>query len=387
MKQLKIPFLIVLSLSILVLASCVPGGTQPAQGWSGVTFDEGLLYVGSMDSKVVAINPSTRNPEWSYVIPGPSRAMSCGQTSAPSAMYGTATVDNDMVYIGLYDGEVLALNATARSQGLPFPQKRDREWSYPETNESIGGIVGGLVINENAIYVTSSDGKVYSLDKGLGDLNWQSDVLGEKLWTTPLVRENAIYVSTFDGHIYSLATEDGSLLPWAFKVDVGFCSSLAIYEDILFVGAFDNNLYAIEIGGSKPLWTFSGGKWFWATPMVKDGVVYAGCLDSNVYAIDARTGQELWRFHAGSPIVSSPVLNGDLLVVASESGSIYVFDTNAGQSDGALSPVKTVSINALVRGSICVQGNMVYVRAQDNWLYALDIDKGWVSWKLPLTTK
>jgi outer membrane protein assembly factor BamB len=49
--------------------------------------------------------------------------------------------------------------------------------------------------------------------------------------------------------------------------------------------------------------------------------------------------------------------------------------------------VKTMSIDALVRGSLCVQEGVVYVRAQDNCLYALDIEKGWISWQLPLTIK
>ena len=386
MKQVKILFVIFLSLFSLALASCVPGGTQPAQGWSGATFNNDILYLGSADGKVMAVNSATRSLEWSYAIVTPSSGgMSCGRTSAPAAIYGTPVVDGDLVYIGAYAGKVLALSTSARSQGLSFPQRRSGEWLYPaKSGEAIGGIVGSLAVGEHAIYAASSNGKVYSLDKDFGDLNWESDVLGEKLWTTPVIQDDAVYISTFDGHIYALSTSDGSQL-WAFKADQGFVSSPVLYKDTIFVGSFSRNLYAIKIGNNEPLWKFPGGNWFWATPVVSDDVVYAGCLDGKIYAISYWTGEQLWAFDAKSPIVSSPVFMGDLLVVAAESGDIYVFDTGAKPEDKQLMPVKVISIDAPIRGSLCVQGGVVYVRAQDNCLYALDIQKGWVSWKLPLT--
>jgi len=374
-----------------MLASCAPGGAQPAQGWSGTVLNnDGILYAASMDGKVVAVNPSTRNLEWSYTIVASSSSsgfMSCGQTSVPTAIYGTPAVDGNLVYIGSYSGKVYALSTSARSQNLPFPQTRNGEWHYPRTNEVIGDIVGSPVVSEDAIYVTSSNGKLYSLGKDFGDLNWESDVLGEKLWTTPVIEGDTIYVSTFDGHIYTLSTETGNLLPVSFEAEVGFVSSPVLYGDIIFVGSFDNKLCAIKIGDNKLLWEFPGGRWFWATPVAKEGVVYAGCLDGKIYAISVETGKELWEFDTESPIVSSPVLMDRIAVVASESGDVYIFDTTTEPKDKVMTPVKTIFVDALIRGSLYCHEGIVYIRAQDNCLYALDIDKGNVSWKLPLTIK
>ena len=122
MKQVKILFLIAFSLLGLVLASCVPGGTQPAQGWSGITLNDGILYMGSMDGKIMAVNPSARSQnlsfpadgEWEYSITAPSGGgLSCSQTSASVAIYGTPAVDEALVFIGDYNGKVYALNASA----------------------------------------------------------------------------------------------------------------------------------------------------------------------------------------------------------------------------------------------------------------------------------
>ena len=398
MKQKILP-IVILFLG-LILASCVPGGTQQAQGWSGVVYNDGLLYVGSMDGEVIAVSPSTRNLEWSYTISTSSTSggfMSCGQRSAPTAIYGTPVVDKDLVYIGVYNGKVIALNTLARSQGLPFPQARNEEWSFPTIDETVGEMVGDTVINEDDVYVATTrlNGKkracvVYSLDRTFGDLNCPPKMLGEecqKLWTTPALEGDVIYVTTFNGHIYSLSTEDLALLPWTFKADAGFVSSPVIYQDTIFVGAFDNNLYAINIGDSESIWKFPGGEWFWATPVVKDGIVYAGCLDGKIYAINAETGDLEWEYDTGSSIASSPVWDDGLLVVASQSGSIHVFDINSKPADKTMVPMKSMSISATIRSSICVQDGMLYVRAQDNCLYAMDIDTGRISWKLPLTIK
>ena len=387
------------SLLGLVLASCVPGGTQPAQGWSGITLNDGILYMGSKDGKIMAVNPSARSQnlsfpadgEWEYPITAPSGGgLSCSQTSASVAIYGTPAVDEALVFSGGYNGKVYALNASARSQNLDFPQMRDNEWFYPKTSEVIGAIVGSPVISEDAIYVTSSNGKVYCLDKHFGDEKWESDVLAKKLWSTPYIEGDKVYISTFDGHLYALSAEDGSIT-WSFATEskIGFVSSPAVYEGTIFAGSFDGNLYAVEIGESEPLWNFTGGNCFWATPVVSNSTVYAGCLNGKIYAIDATNGTELWSFDVGSPIVVPPLLVDDSLVVVSDSGEVYILKTGAAV-DNDNRKVKNFPIDVSdvsVQATPCAQEGIVYIRGQDNCLYALDIEQGQVIWKFPLTTQ
>jgi len=396
MKQPKILFLIVIALLPLTLVSCISGGARLAKGWSGTAVHDGIAYVGTVDGRVVAINSSTENLEWSYStaqVNAPSSGLSCGQTSIPTAIYGTPVVDRDIVYIGTYSGQVLALNMLARSQNLTFPQQRYGEWEWdcPIDNAKSNAIVADLLVREDAIYVSSSNGRVYSLDKEFGDLNWESKVLDEthrKLWTSPVIPGDTLYVSTFDGHIYALSLETGELLDWSFESAAGFASSPVIYEDTIFLGSFDRYLYAVKIGSDVPIWKFPqekpAGNWFWASPIVNEGIVYAGCLDGRVYAIEAKTGGNLWEFDAGNPIVSSPVLMDNLLIVTDESGTVYVFDLSAELEDEAM-PLKAISIGADVRSSFCAQEGLVYIRGEDNQLYVVDINMGGVSWKVNLT--
>jgi len=387
MKQPKILFLlVVIALLPLTLVSCISGGTQSAGGWPGTTVHDGIIYAGSTDGRVVAINSSTENLEWSYSIApvtAPSSGLSCGQTSATTAIYGTPVVDRDIVYIGTYSGQVYALT---------IAKGADR-WVYPRTG-SIGAIVGSPVIANETICISSSDSMVYALDTIHGDLKWKSEILDEegkrheKLWTSLVVHDGAVYMSTYDGHIYALSLETGELLDWSFESEAGFTSSPVIDEDTIFLGSFDRYLYAVKIGSDVPIWKFPqeepAGNWFWASPIVNEGIVYAGCLDGKVYAIEAQTGGKLWEFDAGNAIVSPPVLMDNLLIVTDESGTVYVFDLSAELEDEA-APLKVISIEADVRSSFCAQEGLVYIRGEDNWIYVVDIDSGTVSWKVPLT--
>jgi outer membrane protein assembly factor BamB len=383
MKQRKILFLVVIALLPLILVSCY-GTTQPTRGWSGTAFNDGIIYAGTRDGKVVAVNSSSQGILWSYIVTTTtSSGMSCGPTTAPTAIYTPPIVDGDLVYIGTYSGQVYALT---------IARGTDR-WVYPRTG-SIGAIVGSPVVANETIYISSSDSMVYALDTIYGDLKWKSEILDEKgnrhekLWTSPVIQGDTLYVSTLDGHIYALSLETGELSDWAFEAEAGFASPPVIYEDTIFLGSFDRYLYAIKIGSNVSMWKFPeeepAGNWFWASPIVNEGIVYAGCLDGKFYAIEAETGGKVWEFDAESPIVSSPVLMDNLLIVTDESGTVHVFDLSIEIGDEA-APLKVIPIGADVRSSFCAHDGLVYIRGEDNWMYVVDIDREEVSWKVSLT--
>jgi outer membrane protein assembly factor BamB len=397
MKKLKVLLVVVIALLPLVLVSCI-GATQATGGWSGPTVYDDVIYVASRDGGVVAVNLSNRDVVWFYeMVTTSGGGLGCGPTSAPMAIYATPIVDGDIVYVGTYGGQVLALSSLARNQNLTFPQQRNGEWKWncPIDSAKSNAIVADLIVSEDAIYVSSSNGRVYSLDKEFGDLNWESEILDEehrKLWTSPLIQGNRLYASTYDGHIYTLSLETGELSDWSFELEAGFCSSPVIYGDTLFLGSFDRYLYAVGIGSNVSTWRFPpekpAGNWFWASPIVNEGIVYAGCLDGKLYAIEAETGEKSWEFDAASRIVSSPVLMDNLLIIADESGTVYVFDVSAEFGDEAV-PLRAISIGASVRSSFCAQDRLIYVLGEDNSIYVVDIERGEIveGWPLSLASE
>ncbi|MBC8511648.1 MAG: PQQ-like beta-propeller repeat protein [Dehalococcoidia bacterium] len=401
--KLSKALLVLLPLAVLSLAalSCVApasggGCAGPgAQGWSGFANYDGILYLGSMNGEVLALNPSARSErlifpserdgEWVLRIkaPAPSGGMcgplGCAPAARPVAIYGTPAVAADLVCVATYvgdGGKVMAINRSAPGydeEGNPS-WKKQGEWVYPRGQDSfIGAIVGSPVVLEDTLYVGSSDGKVYALDAVYGDKRWEFDT-GGKIWTSPAVEDGVVYISNYEGRLYALSGQDGSLL-WEIELPAAIASSPVVSGDTVFFGTFDHYLYAVDSDDGKEKWRFEGGNWFWATPVVKDNVVYAGCLDHSIYALEASTGRELWQFVADSPIVSTPVLLDSLLVAISDSGEMYVLRADSGVSE------RTVSIGYSVMAPLYAEEDMVYVHARDGGVYCIDVETGVIAWE------
>jgi len=399
MKSRIIGIVILVSIvSLLIVFTGCTGVQREPIGYSGVNGHEGILYMGTTDGRIVAINPASRiagekfpsiEGEWTYSPIIPSQGWSCSGSSAPVSIYGTPVLTDGLTCIGIYNGKVFMINPSARNSNLPFPQLRDREWAYPRTDDLIAPIVGSPVVSGDAVYICSSDSRVYSLDSRYGDELWKSEPLGEKLWVTPIIKDDALYVSTFDGQILALSITNGDLLPWSFKAETGFVSSPAIYGDIIIAGTIDRNLCAVRIGDDTPLWKFQAGNWFWGTPLVDDGIVYAACLDGMVYALDVSTGDKIWEFDAGDSVVSAPVMAEGLLAVASESGNIFLIDKVTGNGnrvrgleDSSSDIVSTTG--ATIRSSLYYSEGIVYVHTQNDVLFAIDIEQANISWMYSL---
>ena len=401
--KLSKALLVLLLLAVLSLAafSCVApasggGCAGPgAQGWSGFANYDGILYLGSMNGEVLALNPSARSErlifpsekdgEWVLRIkaPAPSGGMcgplGCAPAARPVAIYGTPAVAGDLVCVATYvgdGGKVMAINRSAPGydeEGNPS-WKKQGEWVYPRGQDSfIGAIVGSPIVVEDTLYVGSSDGKVYALDAVYGDKRWEFDT-GGKIWTFPAIEDEVVYISNYEGRLYALSGQDGSLL-WEIELPAAIASSPVVSGDTVFFGTFDHYLYAVDSDDGKEKWRFEGGNWFWATPVVKDNVVYAGCLDHSIYALEASTGRELWQFVADSPIVSTPVLLDSLLVAISDSGEMYVLRADSGVSE------RTVSIGYSVMAPLYAEEDMVYVHARDGGVYCIDVETGVIAWE------
>jgi outer membrane protein assembly factor BamB len=79
-------------------------------------------------------------------------------------------------------------------------------------------------------------------------------------------------------------------------------------------------------------------------------------------------------------------------VVTCESGNVYLVNVQTGEKRRIKNPDAPQSddrpsIDASIRGHICVLDGVVYIGAQDNRLYAVDIDRGKIDWKFSLAVE
>jgi outer membrane protein assembly factor BamB len=387
-----------LILAVTVLGLFVLGCTGgPAyQGWSGFAGQDGILYFGSMDGRVLAINPSARSQgatfpgegEWVLRVraPAPRGGMcgplGCAPTAQPVTIYGTPAVAGNLVYVATYvgdSGKVLAIKRLAPGYDKEgIPAWNEGEWFYPRKEDKfIGAVVGGPIVVKDTLYVGGSDGKLYALDAVKGNERWAEPFdTGGKIWTSPVVKDNAVYVSNYARKLYAISSEDGKLLwPQPQELPAAIASSPVVSGDTVFFGTFDHYLYAVSSADGSEKWKFEGDNWFWASPVIKDGVVYAACLDHKIYALKASTGEQIWQFATDSQIVSTPVLVDNLLVAASESGKIYMLKADSGEEE------RTVSIGSQVMAPLYAEKSTVYVHARNRCVYSVNVQSGEIAWK------
>jgi len=367
--KLKKTLIIAILLAALALAGCA--GTR---GWPATVSEGGTLYVGTMDGRVLALNPDNGSRKWDWqptAKQGGQTAsfLSCGAGGvlAGGLLYGAPAIANGLVYTAFHTGKVYAIDAASGVQ----------EWDYDLRST----VSGGIAVDNDTVFIGSSNGNLSALDAGNGSLKWGFSTENE-VWATPAVVGGVVYFGSLDHSLYTLNAADGTK-KWSFKTGGGIASTPLVVEGVVYVGSFDNKFYAIDADTGTQKWVFEGaGNWFWSQAAYNNGTIYAGCLDRKVYAIDAGNGTMVWPkpFDAGSLIKASPVIAGEMLVVASEVGTVYGLDLKTGEKKWEFD-----NITAKVLSPLYAAGGTVYINSQDNKLYALDGQTGRQVWFVPLS--
>jgi outer membrane protein assembly factor BamB len=203
---------------------------------------DGLLYVGSWDGKVYAIDVATHEERWSF------------QTG--DEVKAAVAYREGVVYVGSYDGAMYALDALTG----------ELRWS----SEAQGGLSGA--------------GNFYA---------------------TPAIAYGRVFVGNTDGKVYAFGARSGDLL-WSHSTGGFVYSSAAVWEQTVYVGSYDGNLYALDAATGDVRWTFATGGRISGAATVIDGIVYVSTLDERTFGVDARTGEQVWTFPDGkyTPMVA-----------------------------------------------------------------------------------
>ena len=240
----------------------------------------GVIYFGSDDGNVYALNASTGAKLWSF------------STGSAAALYVSPAVANGVVYIGSFDANMYALNA---SMGTKL-------WSY-----NTGGAVSSspAVVN-GVVYFGSTDSNVYALNAGTGAKLWSYATGTEILDTSPVVANGVVYFGSEESHVYALNAGTGVVL-WSSAISMN-SSSPAVANGVVYIGSADGNLYALNASTGAKLWSYATHGNIGSSPAVANGVVYISSQVGNLYALNASTGAKLWSYAIGIGGNSSPTI-------------------------------------------------------------------------------
>ena len=295
----------------------------------------GVVYAGSLDNNVYALNATTEAQLWQF--------------ATGNIVISSPAVANGAVYVGSFDNNVYALNAATGAKLWQFTTGNS-VWSSP-------AVANGVV------YVGSFDNNVYALLAGTGAKLWQfttgnyvaclprrwSTEWSTSVHTTTMFlcperrhRRHAVAIhhrgvrGLFPGSVeraglgagvqgidIGVKRTDVGAKVWQFTTGNSIDTSPAVANGVVYVSSGDNNVYALNASTGAKLWQTA--VYLGTDAAVANGVVYVGSGDNNVYALNASTGAELWQFTTGSFVESSPVVANGVVYVGSDDNNIYAF--------------------------------------------------------------
>jgi len=330
-----------LLLVVLIALGAVGCSAAPSRGWSGPLVSDNVLYVGTLQGKILALDliaaDATADQKWvEEVAQRSGGGFSCsGSVSMAMGIYGTPALRDDKLYVGAYDGNVLWVSRDGTS--------------VSRSNFDTGGqIIGSVAIDGDTLYVGNSKGKVYALDLTAADLanslreGWPFKTGGE-IWSTPVVVDKVVYVASADHCLYAIDAESGHEI-WRFETEAAIMSTPLVDNGTVYIGGCDRKFYSIS-AATEPERVAAAGEgysptvrqlksvfegadnWFWTQALAYNGQIWAGCLDGNVYVLDAENvANKIDEVSTEGMVYAPPVVLGGLVIVGSQDGMIYLID-------------------------------------------------------------
>lgn len=347
---------------------------------------DGVLYVGSDDNKVYALDAATGAELWSF------------QTG--DVIRSSATVVDGVVYVGSNDNHVYALDAETGaelwshdtdewvqyspvvSEGVVYFKARaggdqklhavDAEtgevlWVSEMPYPYIDGFA--LTVAGGHVYMPGESGEFHALDASTGKAAWNFEVglgaesaptynggmvfltavnsaylldwqTGEAIWSYstevfpardfPAVEKYGFYYFSPSKVLYALNGATGEPV-WSYEASDFINMKPVVAERMVYTGSEDGRFYALDAATGDLVWSRDGMDARLASPSVTDGVLYAESTDGNLRAMNAGTGEELWKFQKGYfDGVPSYTVSDGVLYVGSLDGSVYAFPAPAG---------------------------------------------------------
>ena len=304
-----------------VKATFLPQGLEDSRGavnyWSPVTVGDGLAFVGFFQEKsnangLYAFDPETGQQEWQILI--------------ESQFLPAPTYVDGVVYFGSTDKNVYAVDVESEQPKPGWPFEADSAiWASPlvadgrvyvasmdhhlycldaETGEEIwktevgGALAKQPLLVDGILYVGAFDGRVHAIKADSGELVEGFDFLAKNwVWSTPLMVDGRLFVTALDGNLYALESATGNVLaPYPYNS-----------------GEIDDGKDVIR-----------------ANPVEAGGFIIIGTEKGRVIAV--KEAQRGCSWPSGTPesaVYTTPVVSGDKVYVIQMNGQVHTLDVTA----------------------------------------------------------
>lgn len=295
-----------------------------------------------------------------------------------------------------------------------LPEQLSLVWRF----KADGEIKSSPAIENNLVYIGSSDKHIYALDLQTGKKAW-SRILDDMIEASPTLVDNGVYIGTLAGTLYALDAKSGATR-WTFNTGsklVGGANWFRDSEDRLFIltGSYDSYIYCMDARTGKSVWTYGTGNYINGSPAVDGGYCAFGGCDAVIHVLSLEDGAKAGEIDTGAYIAGSAAIRGDHVYVGNYYGELLKASLTTGDvvwrysiDNGSFISSPAVTDEAVVIGgedmrvhcvdnltgkarwtyttlgavdsSPVIAGDKVVIGSDDGRLYMLDLADGRLLW-------
>jgi outer membrane protein assembly factor BamB len=251
---------------------------------SSICIEDNVLFVGTKNGVMHAVELSKGTERWSFACGGPS--------------LGAPLVYQGMLFFGSLDRRLYAIDI---EQGR-------MAWNFPAN----GWIEGGACAGDGRVYFGSLDKHLYAIDAALGIQRWKTE-LGGPICATPTTDGKLVYVGTKTGECCAVDATSGSVV-WKYSAGAPIYGGCCVGKERVVFGDKAGRIHALNTSSGKLAWTAACdvGSPVLASPILIGDVVYGGTGEGNVFGIELGSGKIGWRDTIpGAGEISRPPLFAD----------------------------------------------------------------------------
>ena len=240
------------------------------------------------------------------------------------AVLARPVLEGDQLLVGSMDGRLRSLD---RRTG-------DLEWSY----DSGGAIRSEVTVSGGRVFFSNERNEIHALDVVTGKYLWHKRRSHRTEFTitgtsAPEVADGKVLVGFSDGAFLALAPEDGTT---AYNVTLGDARDRftdvdtrpVVRDGIVYVASFRGGMHARRLSDGDAIWSqrVEGA----TTPVLTEDALYFGTSSREVVCLDRATGAIRWRTRFATGMPGAPVLAGRWILVSTDE-KLAVLDAATGR--------------------------------------------------------
>ncbi|WP_242661213.1 PQQ-binding-like beta-propeller repeat protein [Flavobacterium johnsoniae] len=291
----------------------------------------GIVYIGSEDGFLYAVDEKTGNEKWKFKTNG--------------AIHSSPSISEKTIYFGSFDGYYYAVNIQTGKEIWKFKTGGEHWlgeiglWGMKPETEYMEDLwdfyLSSPIVYQNGktnlVLFGSSDGNIYAVDAKIGKEIWKFKTNGP-VHGTPVIDQNKIYIGGWDAVLYALNVENGKEI-WQFATGTqmgfkGIQSTVAVADGKVLFGARDPHFFSLDAETGKLNWKYDAeNSWILSSAVIKDNTIYVGTSDTYaLLALDLKTGKEKYRLKTNGYVYSSPAIAGNTVYFGDFTGNFFALN-------------------------------------------------------------